>query len=81
MQQLPPDALDTMDTRVLLALVHVHERDGRATVTTVAEQAHLSRACVHTHLSFLKDAGLVTWVRNHSGTLRPIVAAREETDV
>lgn len=65
--------LAPLDTRVLAALIVVHARDGRATVTSVADQAGLSRSATHGRLVFLRDAGLATWQRRHAGTLRPTV--------
>lgn len=62
------------ELRVLLALVHVVERDGRATVRTVADAAGLaSKATAHRHLRGLRALGLVTWTPRTLGTLRPLV--------
>lgn len=61
-------------TRVLLALVRVHARTGRATVREVAAEAGRSIARTHLHLERLKETGLVAWEVEQDGTLRPLVA-------
>lgn len=67
--------LTAAQTRVLLALVLVYERDGRATVRSVAEQAGLSSpGSLVRHLRVLRRLGWVTWVDHRAGTLRPTVA-------
>lgn len=58
---------------VLLALVDVYEREGRATVRRVAAAAGRSVGVTHGHLCTLRDAGLVEWEPRHFGTLRPLV--------
>lgn len=45
-------------TEVLLALMRVHQRDGRATVRAVAREACRSVSTTHHHLTFLSDLGL-----------------------
>lgn len=54
---------------VLAALVVVHHRDGRATVRTVATEAHRVPSTVHVALARLRWRGLVRW--NGPGSLRP----------
>lgn len=67
----PTDAVGDADTRTLLALLAVYERDGRATVDTVAIEADRGLAVTHVHLHRLHDVGLVDYgVR---GALRPLV--------
>lgn len=60
-------------TRVLLGLLHVHERDGRATVRSLADETGRSINPTHRHLRRLRDAGLVAWTPGSAGTLRPLV--------
>lgn len=62
-------------TGVLLALLRVYERDGRATVQSVVDEAGLSSVggTYQHHLVPLRDAGLVDWEPNRAGTLRPLV--------
>lgn len=60
--------------RVLLALVAVYERDGRATVRDVQRQAGLaSPNTTDAHLRRLRRDGFATWADGRSGTLRPLV--------
>lgn len=54
-------------TRVLLAVLS----QPRPTVPAVALAAGCSRGHAHALLVELRDAGLVTWERGRSGTLRP----------
>jgi hypothetical protein len=61
------------DTRVLLALVRVYERDGRATVRAVAELAHYSLDTTNRRLHNLADLELAGGVGTR-GALRPLVA-------
>lgn len=60
-------------TRTLLALLAVYERDGRATVRSVAAAAGRSVGVTHGHLCRLRDAELVEWEPFRYGTLRPLV--------
>lgn len=62
-------------TEVLLALVAVHARDGRATVRAVAAAAERGVSATHVHLMRLRGLGLVAWDPPRQGTLRPLVAA------
>ncbi len=61
-------ALDPRDLEVLCALTRVWLRDGRATVSTVAREAGISREPTWQHLQHLRNAGLVCTGR---GRLRP----------
>lgn len=60
-------------TRVLAALLHVQERDGRATVRSVADVAGRSQSTTHGHLVELRELGLVSWAEGTRGTLRSCV--------
>lgn len=60
-------------TRVLLAVVAVHQRDGRSTIRSVATQAGRCVATTYRHLLRLRDLGLVAWDETKVGTLRPTV--------
>lgn len=74
--QVRPHAVEDLSAAallVLLALVDVYERDGRATVRRVALRAGRSVATTHGHLVTLRDVGLVEWETYHAGTLRPLV--------
>jgi predicted transcriptional regulator len=64
---IPPEA-----TEVMIALLAVYHRDGRATVSTVAWQSSKSRGVVHVHLDHLEAAGLIA--RGGAGQLRPLVS-------
>lgn len=68
------DVISPARTRVLLALINVYQRDGRATVREVAEAADKSPSTAYTMLLRLRDMGLVYWQPEHAGTLRPAVA-------
>lgn len=60
--------------RVLVALLVVYERDGRATIPSVMEQAGLrSKSTVLHHLRRLRAEGFCTWDDGLVGTLRPMV--------
>lgn len=65
---IPPGAL-----RVLLALLRVYDRDGRATVRTVAAEADRQISTTWAHLERLAIDGLVTSEPGTHGTLRPLV--------
>lgn len=71
-------------TRVLLALLRVQVRDGRATVQSVQREAGLrSTNNTHRHLRCLVDLGLVTWPEHTNGALHAPLAVvlphRQET--
>lgn len=74
---LPPGALDPDLTATLTALVTVHERDGRATVRTVATAAGTSAAVAHAHLRQLVDLGLAE--HPAAGALHPTVTVVAHT--
>lgn len=57
-------------TRYLLAVLFLLERDGRATVRGVCKMAGRTENAVHTHLVRLRRLGLVTWEDGRYGTLR-----------
>lgn len=59
--------------RILDALAAVHDRDGRATVRSVARCAGLGVATTHLRLVQLRALGLVRWEPGRIGTLRPAV--------
>ena len=60
--------------RTLLALIRLHEREGRATVRGLCRERGLkSPGQVHKHLQVLRDWGFVTWDDGMHGTLRPTV--------
>lgn len=66
--------------RVLCALVRVYERDGRATVRDVTEEAGLrSFSTTHNHLRALFAAGFVEWAEGTAGTLRPLLVYATRT--
>lgn len=59
-------------TNVLMALLHVFQRDGRATVRSVMEETSLkSASTVHRHLLALRREGLVVWHEGLQASLRP----------
>lgn len=60
-------------THTLMALLRVYERDGRATVRSVAAEAHRSVGSTHSALRRLAAAGFVDWSPGCRGTLRPLV--------
>lgn len=62
-------------TNVLLALLRVHQRDGRCDVSTVAAEAGRCKSTTFQRLKELRAVGLVAWEPKHIGTLRPLVAA------
>jgi hypothetical protein len=71
----PPESLGPGETRVLLALVLVYGRDGRATVRSVGAAAGLrSVNTAHKYLLRLRELDLATWTEGRVGTLRPTVA-------
>lgn len=71
--RLNPDAVPAAATRVLLALIAVHEARGRATVREVALVAGRSISVTHYQLEFLRFLGLVDWVDGRTGTLHPLL--------
>lgn len=60
-------------TRVLLALLAVYERDGRATMRAVAKAAGRNLTTTTSHLQALRRRGLVNWEDGQQATLRPTV--------
>lgn len=63
------------ESRVLLALVAVYTRDGRATMRGVARAAGLATvSTAYCHLCALRNLGYVTWDSRVPGSLRPLVA-------
>jgi DNA-binding MarR family transcriptional regulator len=60
-------------THVLMALLRVYDRHGRATIRDVADEAGLSLSRTHSALGRLKLAGFVAWEPGRAGTLRPLV--------
>lgn len=71
---VPDGALGNTHTRLLLALIRLHDRDGRATVGGVAQEAgYSSVGAIHHYLVELRDFGLVTWEDGRAATLRPLV--------
>lgn len=60
-------------TRILVALMLVYERDGRATFRSVADEVGFTVSYVWRQFLVLRDAGLVDWEYRRSGTLRPLV--------
>lgn len=72
----PRGAMPPSRAVVLIALVRVHARDGRATLRSVAAEADLSPSTTYAHLTRLVDDGLVGGFRDGSmGALRPLVEA------
>jgi hypothetical protein len=72
------DSYDVWDvwpaaTRVLMALIRVYARDGRATVRSVAAEVDLGASTTLAHLRRLRRFGLVDWADGQTGTLRPLV--------
>jgi len=67
------DILPAQQARVLVALVRVYARDGRATVARVAQEAGRSTSATHYWLLDLEDRGLVA--HEFPGTLRPLLVA------
>lgn len=63
-------------TRVLVALLLAHAREGRATVRSVAAIADLSPTATYSALRRLRDDGLVAWDEGRSSTLRPLVTVQ-----
>lgn len=73
--RLPPGAVSPAQTRLVLAVLAVHQRDGRATVRSVMDEAGLrSPGSLVQRLRSLRDLGLIAWEDGHAGTLRPGVA-------
>ena len=67
-QLLPHQAL------VLAALLRVHQRDGRATVRSVAAEAGRTVSTAFKTLNELRQLGLCAWEHGTQGTIRPSVA-------
>lgn len=71
---LEVEAVTPPELRVLIALLKVYERDGRATVRSVAQAAGLrGPGSTLGHLRRLRLRGLVAWEDGRTGTLRPAV--------
>jgi hypothetical protein len=68
------DHYDEPTTRVLLALLHLHALNGRATVREVASGAGLCLPVAHKRLQWLRRDGLIAWDEGSQGTLRPLVS-------
>lgn len=64
---------------VMVAVVAVYDREGRATVRGVAEVAGVGVSQTFAALRVLRGLGLVDWTDGCSGTLRPMVAVRVVT--
>lgn len=63
-------------TRVMLALLAVYARDGRATVRSVAAEDGRATTTTYWHLFALADEGLVGGIgTDKRGALRPLVTA------
>ena len=75
MRYPPPGAVGPGPTRVLLALVALHERRRwAATVREVTDLAGFrSTSTVWFHLLRLRRVGLVAWSPGRARTLRPLV--------
>ncbi len=56
-------------TAVLMAVLRVYARDGRATIRSVAQEAGRNPSTTYAHLRTLRRARLVDWA--DGGTLRP----------
>ena len=68
-----PDYQSPARTRVLLALVGLHERDGRATVREIADLVGVSYSTCYAHLKALHRDGFVASAPLSGGTLRPLL--------
>lgn len=74
MSPLPPGAITPRHTRLLLATIQVHARDGRATMREVVDAAgYASIGSAHQALHQLRALGLLTWEDGKAATLRPLV--------
>lgn len=67
------EPLSPANLAVLVALIRVHARDGRATVRTVSLEAGRNISTTHAHLRALRRRGLAGWEDDRVGTLRPLV--------
>lgn len=66
--------VSSTDIEVLLAVLAVHETDGRATVKSVGIEARQRcKSTTHWHLRRLREAGLIDRTEGQQGTLRPLV--------
>ncbi len=72
---MPPGAMPAARARVLIALLRVYARDGRATVGVVALEAGVVQSYAHRLLRELHDEGAVCYQPSTRGTLRPLVGA------
>lgn len=70
--RLSRDVLPAAQARTLTALIRVYNRDGRATMRTVAAEADRNVSVVFGDLQRLRRAGLVAWTDGETGTLRPL---------
>jgi DNA-binding IclR family transcriptional regulator len=66
-----PDVVPPEVTRVMLALLVVYRRDGRATISSVTAETGGGRGNTHEHLHRLADDGLVAMGK--AGALRPLI--------
>ncbi len=71
----PKGAMPAARARVLIALLRVYRRDGRATLRTVADEAGRHHTAVYTQILKLRHDGLVDWTEGETGSLRPLVTA------
>lgn len=67
----PFGSVSDAQARVLLAVIRLHQRDGRATVRGIAKETGRALSTVHPALVRLRNRGLVT--DGEHGTLRPLV--------
>lgn len=66
------DLLDGTRLQVLLALVRVHAREGRATVRMIGQEAGIPSTGHVLHvLRRLRDLGFCAWEDGTQGTIRP----------
>lgn len=69
-----PDVIGPAATKVLLAVLDLHDLYGRTDITSVRlAVGSASKSTVHKHLTVLRAAGLVSWDHPRTGTLRPAV--------
>lgn len=62
--------LTPSQTRYLLAVLFLLERDGRATIRGVCDVLGVHKNAVHQQLVRLRKLGFVTWTDHRGGTLR-----------
>jgi predicted ArsR family transcriptional regulator len=68
-------SITARDMDICCAVTRVWVRDGRTTVRSVADEVGLTVDPTWQHLVKLRRAGLVEWVDNQDGTMRPGSAA------